>query len=89
MACTPLNDVGSGCLFNVSVRSGSVDTEGVEVVLEPCAAAIAAGDGRELWQLHQEVVLGWSFAPAARGLSSQPCGSRPRNHMGKALHCKA
>ena len=32
------------------IFSGSVDVEGAEILIEPCAAAIAAGDGRELWQ---------------------------------------
>lgn len=32
------------------VASGKVDVDGAEVALEPCGAAVAAGDGRELWQ---------------------------------------
>jgi len=34
----------------VVVENGSVDVEGAEILIESCAAAIAAGDGRELWQ---------------------------------------
>ena len=33
-----------------SICAGSVDVEGAEILIESCAAAIAAGDGRELWQ---------------------------------------
>ena len=29
---------------------GHTDVDGASVVMEPCAEAVAAGDGRELWQ---------------------------------------
>ena len=32
------------------LTAGNVDVEGAEVSVEPCLAAVAAGDGRELWQ---------------------------------------
>jgi len=34
----------------LTVANGNVEIEGVDVVLESCAAAVAAGDGREIWQ---------------------------------------
>jgi len=34
----------------LSVESGNVDVVGAAIVLESCSKAIAAGDGRELWQ---------------------------------------
>lgn len=33
-----------------NLHEGHVDVDGAEVVVEPCTKAIAAGDGRELWQ---------------------------------------
>jgi hypothetical protein len=34
----------------LTAADGGVDIDGTDVVLEPCANAVAAGDGRELWQ---------------------------------------
>merc|ERR1719262_1274667 len=34
----------------LTAADGGIDIAGTDLVLEPCAAAVAAGDGRELWQ---------------------------------------
>ena len=34
----------------IHALSGSIDADGTSIVLETCSEAIAAGDGRELWQ---------------------------------------
>ena len=38
------------CSLLTHAVSGSNDADGTPITLEPCAQAIAAGDGRELWQ---------------------------------------
>ena len=38
------------CSLPTHAVSGSSDADGTPITLEPCAQAIAAGDGRELWQ---------------------------------------
>merc|ERR1719326_1833125 len=34
----------------LTAADGGIDIDGTDVILEPCASAVAAGDGRELWQ---------------------------------------
>jgi hypothetical protein len=50
---TPVFMLASGITASedmcVTVDNGFVDVDGAEIGLEPCVAAIAAGDGRELW----------------------------------------
>jgi len=50
--------ISAGQEMCLSVENGSVDTEGSEVVLEPCIDTVAAGDGRELWRFgsHDQIV---------------------------------
>lgn len=41
----------------LSVENGRVDVEGADIILEPCVAAIAAGDGREQWKYQNGQLL--------------------------------
>ncbi len=45
------NGVTASSELCLTVEGGLVDSDGAEIVLMPCASAIAAGDGRELFSL--------------------------------------
>jgi len=68
------------------VENGHVHAEGVEVLLEPCSAAVAAGDGRELWQFMPDGQIVSVFGRLCIGSKEDPA------HDGGVvilMHCDA
>ena len=72
-----VSGITSGAEMCVVAEGGAVDVDGAAALLEPCLEAIAAGDGRELWQFESAGAIMSAQghkclqAPTRRGVAAQ------------------
>lgn len=73
-----ISGITSGAEMCVVAEGGAVDVDGASALLEPCLEAVAAGDGRELWQFEaagaiQSAVGKKCLQAAGDSVSLSPC----------------